>query len=183
MDQNSFDWTALIITTAVMILILAWVYSSFDFSRSAGIKAYGRKEFQFTGKYPLVGGLDLPANMVCSVVCLKSGVVFLANQQEFFLAAEKLVDVSIVSRTQLQNQYVSGFGAAAGTMPFIPAALGGMAGRRTVRSNSIFLIFTYRGQDEIKYISFDVTGKYRDARRFETRFKSLKNKSRIRFEL
>lgn len=140
-------------------------------------KKYGKTEFLFLNKFKFTGGLELPQNVMCRIICLKSRIVMLANGQEFNLPTEKLIDVSVMTNTEIQKQYVSSAGGAvAGALLLGPvgAILGGSASKRSVRTNTKYLIFTYRDGEQSKYILFDVTKKVSAAKKFEKRFKYLK---------
>ena len=149
-------------------------------------KKYGKNEFLFQEKFPFAGGLNLPEGVKCSVVCLRSGIAVSAMGQEFRLASDKIVSVSVMTRTQMQQQYVSSAGGAvAGALLLGPigAILGGSASKRTIKSNTKYLIFAYQSDDEIKYILFDATRKPSSANRFKNRFKGQTTKDGIKVDL
>lgn len=151
-------------------------------------KKYGKKEFLFLGVFTFTGGLNLPPSVKCKVHCLRSRVVIEANGQEFSLPVEKIVDVSVMSTTEIQKQYVSNVGGAiAGGMLLGPlgAILGGGVRQMAIRKRSKFLIFTYMDTDidETKYIAFDVTKKMSQAQKFKNKFRSLKRYENVQIDL
>lgn len=149
-------------------------------------KKYGKSEFLFQDKFKFAGGLNLPQNVTCSVICLMSRVVFVSSGQEFSLPTEKLVNVSIQTATQIQKQYVSSVGGAvAGALLLGPlgAVIGGAANKRSIKLNTKYLIFTYRDSEEIKYVLLDVTQRLPGARKFEREFKNLRKNDSIKTEL
>lgn len=92
---------------------------------------------------------------MCKLTCLRSRIIMQANGQEFNLQTDKLIDVSIMTNTEIQKQYVSSAGGAvAGAMLLGPigAILGGSASKRSIKTNTKYLIFTYLADVQTKYI-------------------------------
>ena len=150
-------------------------------------KKYGRKEFLFLKKYKFAGGLNLPQNIECTIIFLRSRFVFLVGNQEISLPLEKVFDVSVKNIEEIRTEYSSNLDnmalgyVLAGS---IGAIIGGMPSERRVKSNTQYLIFSYRDNGQIKYILFDVTkditvGPYK----FESKFKKLKSKEDIKINL
>lgn len=123
---------------------------------------------------------------MCKLTCLRSRIIIQANGQEFNLQTDKLIDVSIMTNTEIQKQYVSSAGGAvAGAMLLGPigAILGGSASKRSIKTNTKYLIFTYLADVQTKYILFDVTKKTPQAKRLVKQFSYLKNKDTVKIDL
>ena len=149
-------------------------------------KRYGDGELLLVDKFQFIGGLDLPQNVMCKLTCLRSRIIMQANGQEFNLQTDKLIDVSIMTNTEIQKQYVSSAGGAvAGAMLLGPigAILGGSASKRSIKTNTKYLIFTYLADVQTKYILFDVTKKTPQAKRLVKQFSYLKNKDTVKIDL
>ena len=149
---------------------------------------FGKDEFLFVERFPYLVGLDLPENAICNVYCLRNRIVIEALKHEYSLPVKKIVDVSIMSKTDVQKQYVSDAGGAvAGGMVLGPlgAALWGGVKERTIANTSHFLIFTYRSADneDLKYIIFDATDRTSKAKNFTDAFKPLKRRQNIKIDL
>ncbi len=149
-------------------------------------KKYGKDEFLFWGRFPFIGGLNLPEGAPCMAIALRSRVVFTAFGQEYSLPADKIISASVMTKRQIQRQYVSSAGGAvAGAMLLGPvgALIGGAAGQRSIRSSTKYLIFTYQDGEEIKYIVFDATGKGSLANRFKRRYKERRQMETVKIDL
>lgn len=149
---------------------------------------FGKDEFLFMGTFPILAGLHLPETAKCNVYCLRNRIVIEALRQEYSLPVNRIVDVSTMSKTQIQKQYVSNAGGAvAGGMMFGPlgALLGGGVSQRTIRNTSKFLIFTYKDTDgeNMKYIIFDATKGMSKALDFVNAFNGLKRRENIKIDL
>lgn len=152
-------------------------------------KKYGKDEFRFFGKFKFIGGINLPQNVQCKVFCLRSRVIFESSGQEFSLATSKIIDVSIMTNSQIQKQYVSSIGGAvAGAVLLGPigAIIGGSASKRTITNKTKYLIFTYKestNSTDAKYIVLDVNGKVSNANKFKKEFSHLKKADSVKIEL
>lgn len=175
-----------ILFLGVYIPLLAVVCLAIFVPRAKAKKKYGKDEFLFFEKFPFFSGLNLPQNVMCNVVCLKSRIVIEANGQEFSLPAEKIIDVSVMTHKEIQKQYVSSIGGAvAGAVLLGPlgAVLGGSATKKQIATKNKYLIFTYKSQKETRYILFDVTRKATNANKFKKTFKDLKKNENVKIEL
>ncbi len=149
-------------------------------------KRYGKRNLLFWGKYKLASGLNLPEGISCYVYCLKRSVVVEAAAQEFQLPTSRIITAVVMTKTQIQHQYVSSIGGTiAGAMMLGPigAALGGMAQKKTIRNNTKYLVIAYHGQEDINYLIFDVTNKVPNAKKFQKRFKNVGGSRNIVHEL
>ena len=123
---------------------------------------------------------------MCKLTCFRSRIIIQANGQEFNLQTDKLIDVSIMTNTEIHKQYVSSAGGAvAGAMLLGPigAILGGSDSKRSIKTNTKYLIFTYLADVQTKYILFDVTKKTPQAKRLVKQFSYLKNKDTVKIDL
>lgn len=132
------------------------------------------------------GGLPLPAGVACRVYCDDFQAVFSASGQDFTLSTNALLDVSIMTATDIQRQYVSSIGGAiAGGMLLGPlgAALGGSASVRKIKTTSRFLVFAYASEDGTKYFIFDVTKRLSAGRTIVRKYACLKKRGNVRVDL
>ena len=174
-------------------LVAMMVYLSHSERKKKRIKQqdrderFGRGEYLFQGVFPILAGLRLVQGTDCTVYCLRKRIVIEASGQQFTLARDKLIDVSVMSKTEIQEQYVPDVGGAvAGAMALGPlgALLGGGADRKTIRHTSYFLVITYNTADgKIDYLVFDATGRSSCCKRFRKEFKYLKQRKKISVEL
>lgn len=149
-------------------------------SRDGNEKALIAKNIKF------VAGLNLPQGVLCDVSCFSTEISISVNRQEFVLSANKLIDVSIMTNTEIQKQYVSSVGGAvAGAILLGPigAVLGGSASKKSIKTNTKYLIFTYEDGSDQKYIAFDATDKISSAKKIESKFWYLKNNESVKIEL
>ena len=160
---------------AIVATIIAWVILGCAMVIAMIPDSRARRkyneEFLFRAKFTHAGGLNLPIDVKCNVICLKRHIVIEANGQEFFLPVEKIVDVSIMKKKDMQRMYVW-FSTS--------------ADMKIVRKDR-FLIFTYiPDQDsnvEAQYIIFKVTGKSKEASKFTRRFQYLKREPKVQIDL
>ena len=139
------------------------------------------------GKLRLVGGLlDLPQGTICKVVYNKDRIMFFASGQEFTLQAAKMLDVSVMTTTEIQKQYVSSIGGAvAGAVLLGPlgAIIGGSASKKTIRNKQKYLVIAYVAGADTKYIVFDVTTSPNIGRSLQTMYRYLKKNEKIKIDL
>ena len=130
-----------------------------------------KKEFLFRDRLTHFGGLHLPEGVKCEVICLKSRIIIEANSMEFSLPEEKIVDVSIVKRNEVQKIY--------GHFDLVYRA-------RIVNKNN-YLVFTYvpnlENETETQCIIFGIPRRGTNASRFKSRFQRLNRNTGIRVNL
>ena len=135
----------------------------------------------------LVGGIgSLPTGTSCYVAYNYQRMKFFASGQEFTLDVSKLVDVSVMTQSQVQQQYVSSVGGAvAGAVLFGPigAIIGGKATKKKVRQSTLYLILTYLSGGTTSYIVFDVTANPYPGYNMQRNFRYLKKNPTIKVEL
>ena len=101
------------------------------------------------------------------------------------METSKLLDVSVMTQTEIQKQYVSSVGGAvAGAVLLGPigAIIGGRATKKTVNNTSKYLVITYISDEETKYIVFDTTNSF-VGNGIKNKYKYLKKNENIRVEL
>lgn len=139
-----------------------------------------------SGQLKLIGGLgDLPTGTSCKTLCNSARMKFSASGQDFVLETSKLLDVSVMTQTEIQKQYVSSVGGAvAGAVLLGPigAIIGGRASKKTVNNTSKYLVIAYVSEGETKYIVFDVTNNF-FGNSVKNKYKYLKKQENIRVEL
>ncbi len=117
---------------------------------------------RFSGTFAHVSGLGIPAGAKCRISYWDSALHISALNHDFTLPHEKVRSASLLTRKEVQRQYVSSAGGAvAGAMLLGPlgAAVGGGVRRRSVRSRDRFLIFGYDGgqPNETRFLVFHLT--------------------------
>lgn len=139
-----------------------------------------------SGQLKLIGGLgDLLQGSPCKILCNSERMKFSASGQDFILETSKLLDVSVMTQTEIQKQYVSSVGGAvAGAILLGPigAIIGGRATKKTVNNTSKYLVITYISDEETKYIVFDTTNSF-VGNSIKNKYKYLKKNENIRVEL
>ena len=140
-----------------------------------------------TGRLTLIGGLgNLPQGSTCDVFYNTVRMKFVAGGQDMILDVSKMMDVSIMTPTEIQKQYVSSIGGAvAGAVLLGPlgAIIGGSASKKTIRQTSYYLVITYRSDEEVKYIVFDITDNRLVGDNIFRKYRSLKENERVRVDL
>ena len=130
------------------------------------------------GKFRHVNGLGFAENTLCDVVSYPTFYEFKAGAVNYNLSKEKVIDVTVKTDREIQQQYVSSIGGAvAGGVLFGPlgAIIGGRAKKKSIKTYSSYLIITYKDGENIKYIGFDVTSAPFKAKKFENEFKRTNN--------
>lgn len=77
----------------------------------------------------------------------------------FVLQKDKISEISVMTDTEIQKQYVSSIGGAvAGGVVFGPlgAIVGGRAKEKKTKTKTYYLIFTYVSDNEVRYMSFEI---------------------------
>lgn len=135
--------------------------------------------FSLHGYFNHVSGLNLAENVICEVLSYPALYEIKSGALKFNLLKSKVVDVTVTADTEIQKQYVSSIGGAVGGAVLfgpIGAIIGGRAKQKKTKNVSYYLIITYKNDaDELKYIGFDVTNAYFNARKFVNEFKQSNN--------
>lgn len=130
------------------------------------------------GNFRHVNGLGFAENTPCEVVSYPTFYEFKAGAVNYNLSKSKVIDVTVKTDREIQQQYVSSIGGAvAGGVLFGPlgAIIGGRAKKKAIKTYSSYLIITYKDNGNIKYIGFDVTNAPFKAKKFESEFKKNNN--------
>lgn len=133
-----------------------------------------------------MAGLPLPEGTLCNIYEYSDKYVMKANGSDFSLAKEKIIDLSIKTDAEITSQYVSSVGGAvAGAVLFGPlgAIVGGRAKQKKDRTIYNYLIFTFKKDESVDYISFDVTKTYMRAAKLCNSFKNSQNLARVSINL
>ena len=155
---------------AIWAFILLYIAITVTVPISRAKRKYGQ-EFLFRDRFLHVSGLNLPDGTKCEVICLKNRVVIEANGMKFSLSSEKIVDVSIMRKKELQKM----FGRA------------DLAYRMRIVSENKYLVFTYipnpENTAETQFLIFAITGKETNVGKFKRRFRQSKQKTGIQVDL
>lgn len=130
------------------------------------------------GNFRHINGLNIAENAQCEVLLYPSGYEFKSGAIKFNLPKSKVIDVTVKTDREIQQQYVSSIGSAVGgAVLFGPlgAIIGGRAKKKSIKTYSSYLIITYKDGESIKYIGFDVTNAPFKAKKFESEFKKTNN--------
>jgi hypothetical protein len=114
-------------------------------------------------------GLTAPEYSVCKIGVDAEKLMIVANGTQFNLQLSKLTNASVVTNTEIQNQYVSSVGGmVGGALLFGPvgAMIGGRAKQKQSSTTEHYLVFSYENNGEYKYISFYVDVFLRKAKAF-----------------
>lgn len=128
-----------------------------------------------------IAGLPVAEGMDCFIYLCNDKIIFERNGSTYNLLMDKINDISIKTDVEIQKAYVSSVGGAiGGAVLFGPlgAMVGGRAKAKTTRNLQKFLIFTYEKEENVDYISFDVTnapGSNAFIKHFQTLPKKKKN--------
>ena len=142
--------------------------------------------FFYSCKLKLVGGLPFPEGTTCKMKYGKEKMLFLSNGQEVSLDASKLVDISVMTNTEIQKQYVSSAGGAlAGLVTLGPlgAVMFGGTKQKKLTNKTKYLVITYSSNDEVKYLVFDVTRNLYVGNQIKNFYWDLKRNPAIKSEL
>lgn len=108
-----------------------------------------------------ITGLQVSDFLPCAIDVTAESYKFKVSNIDFTLPKNKVTDVCIKTKTEIQKQYVSSFGGAAmggALFGLAGAAYGGRAKAKSIRNISNFLVITYIGESttDIKNIIFGI---------------------------
>lgn len=106
-----------------------------------------------------VTGLPIAEGVSVKIAASRERLLFVHNSQEFSLTAEKIIDISIKTDTEIQSSYVSSIGnALLGARLFgsTGAIIGGQAREKRTTIETHFLVVAYKKQTQQAYLSFQV---------------------------
>ena len=133
-----------------------------------------------------VNGLPIPENVLCEVFSYPDRIDFNSGTTEIKLPKEKITDISIKTDTEIQQQLVSSAGGAiAGAMLFgsLGAIIGGRVKTKKVKTTTNYLIITYKSENELKYIGFDIQNNPSSADKLVKEFQKSNSASGVKIEL
>lgn len=133
-----------------------------------------------------VNGLPIPENVLCEVFSYPDRINFKSGTTEIKLPKEKITDISIKTDTEIQQQLVSSAGGAiAGAMLFgsLGAIIGGRVKTKKVKTTTNYLIITYKSENELKYIGFDIQNNPPSADKLVKEFQKSNSASGVKIEL
>lgn len=133
-----------------------------------------------------VNGLPIPENVLCEVFSYPDRIDFKSGTTEIKLPKEKITDISIKTDTEIQQQLVSSAGGAiAGAMLFgsLGAIIGGRVKTKKVKTTTNYLIITYKSENELKYIGFDIQNNPPSADKLVKEFQKSNSASGVKIEL
>ena len=133
-----------------------------------------------------ISGLPIVEDTLCEVYSFPDRLDFKAGTTEITLPKDKITDMSIKTDTEIQNQAVSSVGGAvAGAMLFgaIGAVIGGRAKNKKVKTVTKYLIITYLGDTEPKFIIFDIKNNPQSADKLVKEFQKTDSSSGVKIEL
>ena len=133
-----------------------------------------------------ISGLPIVEDTLCEVYSFPDRLDFKAGTTEITLSKDKITDMSIKTDTEIQNQAVSSVGGAvAGAMLFgaIGAVIGGGAKNKKVKTVTKYLIITYLGDTEPKFIIFDIKNNPQSADKLVKEFQKTDSSSGVKIEL
>lgn len=112
---------------------------------------------------PHVSGLPIAENILCTITSYPDKLVIDANHNQFNLEKSKITDICIKTDTEIHQQYISSIGGAVGgAILFGPlgAVIGGRAKNKKVKKTTQYLIITYKKNDDLQYIGFEVINSF-----------------------
>lgn len=115
------------------------------------------EERRITGKHQ--AGLPIAQDAVCRITNMDDEFQISGGGNNFVLQKDKISEISVMTDTEIQKQYVSSIGGAvAGGVVFGPlgAIVGGRAKEKKTKTKTYYLIFTYVSDNEVRYMSFEI---------------------------
>ncbi len=187
------DITGLLIVIGILILFIAFcIFMAVKLSKgnkkarntlNNKMQAYNAS---FMAAVNHFNGLPIAEGVLTQLFWCMSKIVFEANGASFNLEMSKITDISVKTDVEIQQQYVSSAGGAvAGGVLFGPigAMIGGRAKKKEIKQTNSYLIFTYKDDESLKYIAFDCTASWAQARRFVDEFQKIKPSQTQSFDL
>ncbi len=156
------------------VLLVIFVFCMFMASNALKIKKNQKqriKELESEGLICFlpaihIYGLPLAEGVACENHVYGKKIDFCSGTTKVTLDARKITDMSIKSDIEIQQHYVSSVGGAVGgAMLFGPvgALIGGRTKKKTNMKTTLYMIITYKKNDTLDYLCFDVTSCSLDA--------------------
>ena len=160
MDSRSI---VVFLTLAVIVFSAAYVFKLFYRSKKQLRQEYdsikARNGAVAYVALPLAAGLPLAENSDCEILLRRENVEINGSGTQFLLDAEKLNDIRVMTRSEIQNHYVSSAGGTvAGGMLFgwLGAGIGGRIKKIEDQKTEHFMIITYKKGDMTDHIAFHI---------------------------
>lgn len=140
----------------------AWLGLFVRKRREKELKRLTESGIKLRAEFMHISGLQVSDYLPCLVNITNEEYKFVASNINFSLPRNKITDVCIKTKTEVQKQYVSSIGGAAlggALFGLAGAAYGGRATAKTLKNISNFLVITYYGENEtdIKTIVFGIS--------------------------
>ncbi|MGN7402733.1 hypothetical protein ACTHO0_23030 [Cytobacillus praedii] len=107
-----------------------------------------------------MAGLPISEGAETFIYRCKNKVAFERNEKTYELILDKIEDITIKTDIEIQKSYVSSVGGAVGGYVLfgpLGAIVGGRAKEKKSQVIDEYLIFAYEKNNEVEYISFEVT--------------------------
>lgn len=135
-----------------------------------------------------VSGLPLVDECLCEIFSFPDRLDFKYGATEITLSKSKIVDMTIKTDTEIQNQAVSSVGGAiTGAVLFGPigAIIGGRTKTKKVKNINEYLIITYSddASENLKFIVFDIKNNPPSAHKLVKEFQKNASSSNIKITL
>lgn len=180
MNQQSSNDVFFIGTIVFLLIVIVFCfYMAIKTSKAKKAAKAKRKNYMkntnasILEAFPHFNGLPIPEGTMCNVSSQSSKYVFSANGATINLDKCKITDICMETDVEIQKQYVSSAcGAIGGALLFgsVGALIGGRTKKKETKQIHTYLIFTYKSDEELKYLAFDVTYSLQGARKFVEEF-------------
>lgn len=110
-----------------------------------------------------VVGLPLIEGAKCNLTLDDEDIIISSNNNSFKVNYKKITDICTRTSEEIQKQYVSSVGGAiGGAVVFGPlgAIVGGRAKKKKIKTKEHYLIITYKKDDTLDYISFQISSSF-----------------------
>lgn len=185
--KDGLTFFGYIIAAVIIFKLIAFFANLYDESKSghkkAAAEAERRNKSELENQYGLISveryykhvcGLPIPENAECELwECNDCLLIYYGNP--FILNYSKILSIELLSNTEVKKQYFDNTsGAIAGSLLLGPlgALVGGGKATATDIQTRYFVTVTYKSNDELNYIFFDVTDYRTQAKKFVYKIKS-----------
>lgn len=145
--------------TTIVMSWLIWLCIKEIKKRSKGkTKSKTKNTIKYYGN--IISGLDIPQGSQCIFGVVGENLAIKNGNLTFNILKSNIIDVKIMTETELQTLYTSSVGGAiAGATLFgVPGAIiGGRAKKKKIKTRKIFLVISYK-TDDLKHIVLETTG-------------------------
>ena len=157
--ENILFWFIFIIIVVIVFIYQISIYVN-PISKEEKKQRENRQEELNAKKsitLPHFYGLPLVEGSMCNLFLCDDKIVIESKGTIFNLSKDKIIDVAEKTETEIRKSYTSSVGGAiGGAVLFGPigAIIGGRTKEKTDKEEKEYLIFTYKDNQENKYISF-----------------------------